>query len=76
MILFGIVGGLVASAAGLFCGNLWLEDRKSAKRLENMTATAAFDPTKCSDTHPILITIRNNNDRDAPAPSINVAEQY
>lgn len=31
---------------------------------ENMTATAAYDPSRCSETHPILITIRNDNDRD------------
>lgn len=65
LILFGIVGGLIAVVAGLFFGNLWVEERKSSQQLENMTATAAFDTTKCSDTHPILITIRNNNDRDA-----------
>jgi hypothetical protein len=64
LILFGIVGGVVAVGAGVLFGNAWLLDRRSARQVENMRATAAYDLSRCSESHPILIAIGNDNDRD------------
>ena len=64
LILLGMVGGVVAIGAGILFGNAWLSDRRSARQLENMRATATYDLERCSESHPILIAIGNDNDRD------------
>jgi hypothetical protein len=64
LILLGIVAALVAVAGGFLFGQAWISERRSAKQLENMRATATYDLSRCSESHPILIAIGNGNDRD------------